>query len=542
MPAPLPEVEDIRSKLNLDYALGEKIHRALLIDPVPENLPGISIFEESCISREIDGDFISFFRHSEFSCDLVLGDVMGKGLPSALVGTAVRGKIAHIANPPSAHSYAFDHNSFWHEDIPSIQEILTKVHEACIDRLLALEYFVSLFYGRIDLRIRTFSFIDCGFTKPLHYRKALGEAFSLSNTHFPLGTVSADAYTPLEVHYEAGDFFLIYSDGITCAQSPKGDLFGEAKLKELVERHAHLLPNQLSNLIKEEVKQFTQEEKLEDDLTLLVIKIESLAPLPPLKSSIAKFNSILSQLNAVRTLTREICSKSPGNTEKLSNEMQLAIDEAFTNIVLHGYEKKAGFPVYIRGDYLEDRLMIEISDQGKTLNPLEIPEINLFGDRDHGYGWYLIRQIADRVSYIPKRSQKGWNHLRLYKHYCFRKGDNMELTASEKEGALIIRLESETLDSKQVPEFKQRVLDCIHENNADRVVFDLQKLQFIDSSGLGAFLSLLRQVNTREGHLSLAAMSKSVRTIFELVSMQKIFECYETVNQAIQAHAESKTQ
>jgi len=66
-------------------------------------------------------------------------------------------------------------------------------------------------------------------------------------------------------------------------------------------------------------------------------------------------------------------------------------------------------------------------------------------------------------------------------------------------------------------------------------VLDLSRLRFVDSSGLGALLSCLRQLTGRGGDLRLSGMSKPVRALFELVRMHRIFDIYPTKEEAIKA-------
>ena len=101
--------------------------------------------------------------------------------------------------------------------------------------------------------------------------------------------------------------------------------------------------------------------------------------------------------------------------------------------------------------------------------------------------------------------------------------------------SLIITPERESLDAHDAPEFKEKVIDLIEANSLIRVVFDLHQMQFIDSSGLGSFLSVLRVLHSHGGELKLACMNKPVRTMFELVSMHKIFEIFNTKEDAIRS-------
>jgi anti-sigma B factor antagonist len=64
---------------------------------------------------------------------------------------------------------------------------------------------------------------------------------------------------------------------------------------------------------------------------------------------------------------------------------------------------------------------------------------------------------------------------------------------------------------------------------------DLSHLRFVDSSGLGAMLSCLRQLNATGGDLKLCGMSKAVRAVFELVRMHRIFDIYDTRELAVSA-------
>ena len=69
-------------------------------------------------------------------------------------------------------------------------------------------------------------------------------------------------------------------------------------------------------------------------------------------------------------------------------------------------------------------------------------------------------------------------------------------------------------------------------------VLALPELKFLDSSGLGAILSCLRQLNASSGELKLCGMSKGVRALFELVRMHRIFDLYNTREEAIVAFSQ----
>ena len=90
------------------------------------------------------------------------------------------------------------------------------------------------------------------------------------------------------------------------------------------------------------------------------------------------------------------------------------------------------------------------------------------------------------------------------------------------------------LDAGNVRDFKLAVGPMLKPNA--RLVFDLSGLKFVDSSGLGAILSCLRQLNSQGGDLKLCGVTRPVRTLFELVRMHKVFDICNTAEEAIHSY------
>lgn len=109
----------------------------------------------------------------------------------------------------------------------------------------------------------------------------------------------------------------------------------------------------------------------------------------------------------------------------------------------------------------------------------------------------------------------------------------MELTSDMVDDICAVTIPGDNLDASNSKEFK-RVMAPILESHS-KVVFDLSQLKFVDSSGLVAILSCLRQLNAAGGDIKLAGMSKSVRALFELVRMHRIFEIFNTRDEAVSA-------
>ena len=109
----------------------------------------------------------------------------------------------------------------------------------------------------------------------------------------------------------------------------------------------------------------------------------------------------------------------------------------------------------------------------------------------------------------------------------------MEITADKIGDVAVVLVPVEELDASNAGELKRNIAPILEAN--PQLVIDLSRLRFIDSSGLGAMLSCLRQVSAKGGDLKLCGMTKQVRATFELVRMHRIFDIFSIREEAVQA-------
>lgn len=109
----------------------------------------------------------------------------------------------------------------------------------------------------------------------------------------------------------------------------------------------------------------------------------------------------------------------------------------------------------------------------------------------------------------------------------------VQLTVENHQGIAIVTLLGKSLDASNAKEFKRSLVPVIEEYT--QVIFDLSKLEFVDSSGFGGILSALRQLNGKGGDLKLCSLTKTVRVLFELVRMHRLFEIFNTREEALSA-------
>lgn len=109
----------------------------------------------------------------------------------------------------------------------------------------------------------------------------------------------------------------------------------------------------------------------------------------------------------------------------------------------------------------------------------------------------------------------------------------MKFQHKKNNNILVITPETPSLDAMGASHFKNQVCELIKNDKNPFVVIDLSNLNTIDTTGLGSFLALQRHLNTCGGSLNISCMNRPVRTMFELVSMHKIFKIFNTTEEAV---------
>lgn len=113
----------------------------------------------------------------------------------------------------------------------------------------------------------------------------------------------------------------------------------------------------------------------------------------------------------------------------------------------------------------------------------------------------------------------------------------MDFSTETVNGVTVVTLQVETLDASNAKAFKTGLAAVLAPGA--KLIFDMKGVRFVDSSGLGALLSCLRQVHSSGGDLKLCDMAKAVRALFELVRMNRIFEIYNSRDEALRSYGAS---
>lgn len=250
--------EAVLEKQRLDHELNlaRELQQSLLPRSCPL-LPGFRCAARSEPARPIGGDFYDMIPLGDGKVGLVMADVSDKGMAAALYMALTRSLI-HVEAKHSS----------------SPRKVLLRVNSV-LREISHSEMFVTAFYGVFDTTQGTLRYARAGHDYPIISRPGDGECRLLKTKGTMLGIMDRIKLQEDEVQLHPGDLVVLYSDGITEAQSPEGDFYGLDRLCETLRTSDGLTSQELLDRVFERVNNFQAGAEQHDDMTLLVLKVEA---------------------------------------------------------------------------------------------------------------------------------------------------------------------------------------------------------------------------------------------------------------------------
>ena len=272
---------ELRKKERLDRELeiGAEIQERLLPSECPQML-GIELAACCKTANRVGGDYYDFIpitygqpnvRTAEdlaaVRWGLVIGDVMGKGVPAGLIMTMTRGMLrAEVLN---GHRPA---------------RILQHLNRVMYADLENSNRFVTLFYSEYNPITHILSYSNAAHHPPLLWQAATDTVKRLNTYGMMIGLDAYTQYQEADVKLQAGDTIIFYTDGLTDAVNAEGERFEQDNLTETFRQACHTCsgPQEILNDLFERVQQFTgAQTESSDDMTLIVMQVKPDGQLHP---------------------------------------------------------------------------------------------------------------------------------------------------------------------------------------------------------------------------------------------------------------------
>ena len=254
-----------KERLEQELRIAREIQMSLLPQG-PLRMPGLSLTAHCEPAREVGGDYYDFLPIDEDRFGILIADVAGKGTSAALYMAELKGLILSLSQ---LHR--------------SPRQLLIDANRI-ISQHLDARSFITITYAIADLRARTLTHARAGHCPMMYVPFANGagrhvQVLSPDGLVLGLRIDNGERFNALleevTVPLAPGDVFALYTDGMVEAMNGEGDWFGEARLGALLEQHAELTSDELRERILREIRSFVGPTPQHDDMTMLLLKVDS---------------------------------------------------------------------------------------------------------------------------------------------------------------------------------------------------------------------------------------------------------------------------
>ena len=378
----LKETTASKALIEGELQTASNIQQSMLpkIFPAYPERDDIDIYGRLRPAKEVGGDLFDFYIRDEklFFC---IGDVSGKGVPASLVMAVTRSLFRTVST---------------HENRPA--KIVNAINDA-MSKDNDSNMFVTFFMGVLDMPTGRLRYCNAGHNAPI--------AIKQDDVHFlefipnlPLGIMTDFRFEEQECVIPYGATIFLYTDGLNEAENKAHEQLGDDQVLATAQNLYNLSSHEQINAMTDVVTKHADGAEQSDDLTMLSIKYLHQQN-EEAKSKHLTLKNEVEELNKLPEFVDAVCEDAGVDMELVAS-LNLALEEAVTNVVLYAYQKGEGL-VDIDAVYTDKRLKFVITDSGIAFDPTkkEAADTTLSVEERSigGLGIHLVRQIMDSVNY-----------------------------------------------------------------------------------------------------------------------------------------------
>ena len=232
-----------------------EVARQVQLSLLPKSQPSIEgwdVWSATTPANDVGGDLIDYLDGAGGRTGIALGDVAGKGMGAALLCAKLQATLRALA--PAALNL----------------EALGASLNGVLERSGLDNRYATLFYAEIAVGSSEVRYLNAGHNPALLVSGDTIEPLAASS--LPLGMLPGIAYAQGTATLQAGDFLVLYSDGITEAMNASDEEYGLPRLKDAVRAAASLPAEAAARSILESAGRFVEGEKPHDDQSILVLR------------------------------------------------------------------------------------------------------------------------------------------------------------------------------------------------------------------------------------------------------------------------------
>lgn len=369
---------ELRIARNIQMGMVPKV-----FPPFPER-NDIDLAAKLIPAKEVGGDLYDFFIDGD-KLYFIIGDVSGKGVPASLVMAVTcrlfRTVATHVQSPT--------------EIAMALNDSLAESNES--------NMFCTFFIGVLNLTDGALHYCNAGHNVPLIISPS-GEVRHLDvEPNLPLGLFEGFRYIGQECHIEKGTKILLYTDGVTEAETAKGALYSEERLLNRLHTLQNRDTQEVIDGILNDLEAYVAGAEQSDDITMLCLNylpVESALD-GVCRASLTLQNEI-EELSKLTHFVEELSQRLHLDSELVYN-LNLALEETVSNIIMYADPDQRGMTIDVEAEWSRELLTFTITDKGIPFDPTTLPDVDITLSAEKrsvgGLGIFLVRQIMDTVEY-----------------------------------------------------------------------------------------------------------------------------------------------
>jgi len=253
------ELDKTNAEMMKELKMAQRVQQSII--PNYDDLPKLKELKfgyEYTPMENVGGDLLDIIRIGKNNYGFLIADVSGHGVPAALITTMAK--------------VFFNSHTEW-GITPG--EVCKRVHDDINKFIGDLYYYLTAFYGIINLETSEFKYTNAGHQPAIIYRHNTSTIEELHSTGTLIGIFNEPQYETKTVKLEKGDRILIYTDGIIEAKNNEDKFYESERLYEYVANKSHLPPKEFVDGLIKDVEDFCGDNPPDDDRAILYIEFIS---------------------------------------------------------------------------------------------------------------------------------------------------------------------------------------------------------------------------------------------------------------------------
>jgi sigma-B regulation protein RsbU (phosphoserine phosphatase) len=245
-----------REQLRYSLVLAKEVQQNLLPRSDPR-VNGLDIAGTSIYCDETGGDYYDYLNVSDTGLLVAVGDVSDHGVSSAMLMTTARAFLRQRASQPGR-----------------LEKVVTDVNNQLVNDVEDSGHFMTAFLLHADRSENTICWVNAGHDSAMVFHPDDGEWMELERTGLPLGVSESEKYTERCRPIAPGQLIIIGTDGVWESQDAQGQMFGKKRLTAIVEKNRLKPAGNILKTVIQAIDRFCGEQEINDDITLVIIKIQ----------------------------------------------------------------------------------------------------------------------------------------------------------------------------------------------------------------------------------------------------------------------------